>query len=57
VESIEPIEGESLWNVVIRYSEDYRRLQRVYVVKNLLIEEQKELEGLIPPDREEDILQ
>lgn len=57
VESIEPIEGESLWNVVIRYSEDYRRLQRVYVVKNLLIEEQKELEGLIPPDREEEILQ
>jgi rod shape-determining protein MreC len=57
VESIEPIEGESLWNVVIRYSEDYRRLQRVYVVKNLLIEEQKELEGLIPPDKEEDLLQ
>lgn len=57
VESIEPIEGESLWDVVIRYSEDYRTLQRVYVVKNLMIEEQKALEGLIPPDREEDILQ
>lgn len=57
VESIEPIEGESLWDVVIRYSEDYRTLQRVYVVKNLMIEEQKSLEGLIPPDREEDILQ
>lgn len=57
VERIEPIEGESLWDVVIRYSEDYRTLQRVYVVKNLMIEEQKALEGLIPPDREEDILQ
>lgn len=57
VESIKPIEGESLWDVVIRYSEDYRTLQRVYVVKNLMIEEQKSLEGLIPPDKEEDLLQ
>jgi len=57
VEKIETIEGEPLWNVVLRYAEDYRTLQRVYVVKNLLIEEQKELEGLIPPDKEEDLLQ
>ena len=56
VEKIESIEGEPLWNVVLRYSENYRTLQRVYVVKNLFIEEQKELEGLIPPDKEEDLL-
>jgi hypothetical protein len=28
----------------------------VYVVKNLMIEEQQALEGQIPPDEEEDIL-
>jgi rod shape-determining protein MreC len=56
VERIESIEGEPLWNVVVRYSEDYRTLQRVYVVKNLMIEEQQALEGQIPPDKEEDVL-
>ena len=56
VEKIESIEGEPLWNVVLRYSEDYRTLQRVYVIKNLLIDEQKALEKQIPPDEEEEDL-
>jgi rod shape-determining protein MreC len=53
----EPIEGEPLWDVVVLFSEDYRSLQQVYVIKNLLIDEQKALEGQIPPDEEEVDLQ
>jgi rod shape-determining protein MreC len=51
-----PIEGEPLWDVVVLFSEDYRTLQRVYVIKNLLIDEQKALEKQIPPDEEEEDL-
>lgn len=51
-----PIEGEPLWDVVVLFSEDYRTLQRVYVIKNLLIDEQKALEKLIPADEEEEDL-
>jgi len=53
VESIKGIEGEPLWDVVVKFSENFRTLQRVYIVKNLMIEEQKELEAQIPPDEEE----
>ncbi len=53
----EPIEGEPLWDVVVLFSEDYRSLQQVYVIKNLLIDEQKALEGQIPPDEEDEDLQ
>jgi len=52
-----PVEGEPLWDVVIKFSENFRTLQRVYIIKNLLIDEQKALEGQIPPDAEEDELQ
>ncbi len=52
-----PIEGEPLWDVVVLFSEDYRSLQHVYVIKNLLIDEQKALEGQIPPDEEDEDLQ
>ncbi|MDX2359378.1 MAG: rod shape-determining protein MreC [Crocinitomicaceae bacterium] len=48
VESTEVVEGESLWDVTILFSEDYRSLQRVYIVKNLLKQEQEDLESLIP---------
>lgn len=57
VYNTKPIEGEPLWDVVVLYSEDYRTLQRVYVIKNLMIEEQKALEGRIPPDEEDEDLQ
>jgi len=48
VERTDVVEGKPLWDVMIRYSEDYRSLQRVYVVKNLLKLEQEKLEELIP---------
>ena len=44
------IEGEPLWDITLKFSENYTSLQRVYVVKNLLLEEQEELESLIPND-------
>ena len=47
VQSTEVVEGESLWDVTILFSEDYRSLQRVYVVKNLLKQEQEDLESHI----------
>lgn len=52
IENLGTIEGKPLWDVTFRYSEDYRKLQNVYVIKNLLLEEQKELENLIPEDQE-----
>jgi rod shape-determining protein MreC len=51
-----PVEGEPLWDVVVKFSENFRTLQRVYVIKNLLIDEQKALERKIPQDEEEEDL-
>jgi len=51
-----PVEGEPLWDVVVLFSENFRTLQNVYVIKNLLIDEQKALEKQIPPDEEEEDL-
>jgi rod shape-determining protein MreC len=53
IEKLNPVEGKPLWDVVIRFSENYNSLQRVYVIKNLMQEEQEELESTIPPDDEE----
>lgn len=50
VMDISRIEGQALWEVKIKFSEDYRSLQNVYVVKNLLIEEKSNLEQLTPAD-------
>lgn len=47
------VEGKPLWDVSLLYSEDYRKIQNVYVVKNLLQEEQNNLEETIPEDKEE----
>lgn len=52
IEKLGTIEGKPLWDVTFRYSEDYRKLQNVYIIKNLLLEEQQELENLIPVDQE-----
>lgn len=52
VEKLEAVEGEAFWDVKVLFSEDYRSLQKVYVVKNLLQKEQKDLEALIPKDKE-----
>ncbi len=51
VEKSEAVEGEAFWHVKVLFSEDYRSLQKVYVVRNLLQTEQKELEALIPKDK------
>lgn len=50
VETLKSVEGEAFWDVSILFSEDYRKLQKVYVVKNILSEEQQKLEQLIPKD-------
>lgn len=47
----EVVEGKPLWDITVLYSEDYTAIQRVYVIKNLLKEEQYELEKLIPADQ------
>ncbi len=53
VEKTEAVEGKPLWDVTILYSEDYRSLQRVYVVKHLLKKELDDLQELIPIEKEE----
>ncbi len=53
VEAVYAIEGEALWDVVITYSEEYRTLQRIYVIKNLMLEEQQQIEKGIPEDKQE----
>jgi rod shape-determining protein MreC len=53
IEKLRPVEGKPLWDVVLRFSENYSALQRVYVIKNLLREEQENLESEIPADKEE----
>lgn len=47
VQKTAPIEGKPLWDVTVLFSEDYRRIQRVFVIKNLLRDEQKKLEANI----------
>jgi rod shape-determining protein MreC len=53
VVELNSVEGKPLWDVVVRFSEDYRTLQRVYVIKNLMQHEQYTIEATIPPDKEE----
>ncbi len=48
----EPIEGQALWKVEILFSADYRSLQRVYIIKNMHLDEQQALEAQIPADEE-----
>lgn len=50
VKELRSVEGKPLWDVNVLFSEDYRKLQNVYIVRNLLIEEQQKIEALIPPD-------
>ncbi len=43
---VKPIEGEPLWDIRFLFGEDFRRLQNVYVIKNVLKDEQRNLEML-----------
>ncbi len=53
VEKTDVVEGKPLWDITLLFSEDYRSLQRVYVVKNLLLEEQRNLESQNPVDQDQ----
>lgn len=44
----ESIEGLPLWDLTVKFSEDYRSIQNIYVIKNLMKAEQEELESHIP---------
>ena len=44
ISNVEVVEGESLWDITMIFSEDFRKIQNVYVIKNLLLDEQKNLE-------------
>ncbi|MCH2225178.1 MAG: rod shape-determining protein MreC [Crocinitomicaceae bacterium] len=52
VAKTEVVEGQPLWDVTILYAENFRSVQYVYVIKNLLLNEQQELESQIPNDIE-----
>ena len=54
IESYKSIEGQPLWDVTFRYSENYANVQNIYVVKNLFRSEQEKIESLIPQDEEEE---
>ena len=48
--SSKTIEGEPRWDITLLFAENYRTVQRVYVVRNVLSDEQLKLESLIPED-------
>lgn len=50
------IEGKPLWDLQVRIAEDFRTIQHVYVIRNVMLDELRELEGKIPPDKEEEEL-
>jgi rod shape-determining protein MreC len=52
VEKIKPIAGEPQWEVIVKFAENFSTLQRVYVVKNLLMKEQKKIENQVPINEE-----
>ena len=44
VKGIRNIEGKPEWEISILFSENYKRVQNVYIVNDLLLEEQLKLE-------------
>jgi len=48
VESFSVLEGKPLWDITIRFNENYSRVKDVYVIKNLLLPERKMLEQKVP---------
>ncbi len=45
-----PIEGRAQWNIEILLGANFKKIQKVYVIKNLLKKEQENLESMIPKD-------
>ncbi len=50
-----PMEGKPLWEISLFTAVDFRRIQHVYVLKNIHSTEIQELQGQIPPDKVEEI--
>ena len=50
VEKTSPVEGQPVWDVTILFAENFRTVQYIAVVKNILKSEQDELEASIPDD-------
>lgn len=48
VEKTKSIEGQPLWDVTVKYAENFRSVQYVYVIHNILQKEQHELELDVP---------
>lgn len=48
VESFSVLEGKPLWDITIKFNENYSRVKDVYVIKNLLLPERKMLEHKVP---------
>lgn len=51
VRKLNQVEGKPLWDIEVLYSEDYRKIQNVYVIRNILKTEQHALESFIPKDK------
>ena len=54
VEKTAPVEGQPIWDVTVLFEENFRTVQYIYVVKNILKSEQELLEETIPDDPIED---
>lgn len=50
VEKLKSVEGQAFWDVSFVFAEDFRSVQKIYVVKNILRNEQLKLEETIPAD-------
>ncbi|MGY8926258.1 MAG: rod shape-determining protein MreC [Flavobacteriales bacterium] len=44
ISRVEVVEGESLWDITMIFAEDFRKVQNVYIIKNLLLDEQRDIE-------------
>ena len=54
VEKTLPVEGQPVWDVTVLFAENFRTVQYIYVIKNILKTEQELLEESIPDDPIED---
>ncbi len=52
VAKTEVVEGQPLWNITVKYSVDFRKAQRAYVIRNLMRDEQKEIEAEVSVEEE-----
>ncbi|MFT5777395.1 MAG: rod shape-determining protein MreC [Crocinitomicaceae bacterium] len=50
VEKTVTVEGQPLWDVTVKYAENFRTVQYIYVISNILQKEQHELEAEVPAE-------